>query len=100
MNYKFIAVVIIVLTYLYGILLEILDRIRKKHDYKLYACCLMGNHVHLLIRETDEPLHEIMKRIGVTYVAYYNQKYDLLGHLFQDRRGRRMVLVQKWRDPG
>jgi putative transposase len=26
-----------------------------------------------------------MKRIGVSYVAWYNRKYDRIGHLFQDR---------------
>ncbi len=65
--------------------LDILFRIRKKHKFSLYAVCLMGNHVHMLIREEEEPLQIIMKRLGVTYVSYYNLKYDLLGHLFQDR---------------
>ncbi len=65
--------------------LDILYHIRKKHKFSLYALCLMGNHVHLLIREEAEPLQTIMKRLGVTYVSYYNLKYDLLGHLFQDR---------------
>ena len=65
--------------------LDILYHIRKKHKFGLYALCLMGNHVHLLIREEAEPLQIIMKRLGVTYVSYYNLKYDLLGHLFQDR---------------
>lgn len=65
--------------------LNILCRIKEKHPFNLYACCLMGNHVHMLIREDHESLATIIKRLGVTYVAYYNQKYDLLGHLFQDR---------------
>ena len=65
--------------------LDILCRIREKTPFNLYACCLMGNHVHMLIREGQEPLDVLMKRLGVTYVSYYNQKYDLLGHLFQDR---------------
>ena len=65
--------------------LDILFRIRKKHNFSLYAVCLRGNHVHMLIREEEEPLQIIMKRLGVTYVSYYNLKYDLLGHLFQDR---------------
>ena len=65
--------------------LDILGKIKEKSKFRLYACCLMGNHVHLLIREGEEPLQTIMKRLGVAYVSYYNQKYDLLGHLFQDR---------------
>jgi len=47
--------------------------------------CLMGNHVHLLMRAGDEPLGESMKRIAVRYVLYFNAKYERSGHLFQDR---------------
>lgn len=65
--------------------MNIVRRIKKRHPFNLYACCLMGNHVHLLIREEQESVDVIIKRLGVTYVAYYNHKYDLLGHLFQDR---------------
>ncbi|WP_371377222.1 transposase [Sporomusa aerivorans] len=52
---------------------------------KVYGYCLMDNHVHLLIKETEEEIASIMKRIGVRYVAWYNRKYDRCGHLFQDR---------------
>lgn len=51
----------------------------------IYAWCLMGNHVHLLIKETDEPIGDVMKRIASSYVYYYNRKYDRVGHLFQER---------------
>ena len=51
----------------------------------LYSYCLMGNHVHLLIRETKEALETVIKRIGVSYAYHYNLKYELHGHLFQDR---------------
>lgn len=45
----------------------------------------MDNHVHILIREGKEPLSKVMKRIGVSYVYWYNWKYERNGHLFQDR---------------
>jgi hypothetical protein len=45
----------------------------------------MGNHVHLLLEEATESLETIFKRIGASYVYYYNWKYALHGHLFQDR---------------
>ncbi len=50
-----------------------------------YAYCLMTNHVHLLIRESSEPLSSVIKRIGGAYAQYYNKKYLHFGHLFQDR---------------
>jgi len=58
---------------------------REKTGCSIYAYCLMGNHVHLLIREGREPLAQFMKRTCVSYVYYYNQKYELLGHLLQGR---------------
>jgi len=45
----------------------------------------MGNHVHLLIKEGKEVLSNTMKRIGASYVHWYNWQYNRKGHLFQDR---------------
>ncbi len=50
-----------------------------------YAFCLMPNHVHLLVRETEEPLSSVIARISSNYARYYNLKYLRYGHLFQDR---------------
>ena len=65
--------------------LTILKKVKEKTDSCIYAYCLMGNHVHLLMKEGKESLEQFFKRLGVSYVYYYNQKYQLLGHLFQDR---------------
>jgi putative transposase len=54
-------------------------------SYILYGYCLMDNHIHLLIKEGKESIGHTMKRVGVSYVAWYNRKYDRVGHLFQDR---------------
>ena len=51
----------------------------------IYAYCLMSNHIHLLVRERDFNLSDIVKKIGVSYAYYFNKKYDRYGHLFQDR---------------
>ncbi|QJW48599.1 transposase [bacterium BFN5] len=52
---------------------------------RLYAYCVMDNHVHVLIQEGEQSLERFMKRIGVTYAAYFNKKYNRVGHVFQDR---------------
>ena len=65
--------------------IETVARAKEISGFQLYAYCLMGNHVHMLLREGAEPLEKIFKRIGTSYVYYYNRKYDLYGHLFQDR---------------
>ena len=65
--------------------LEILERYKKQTEIKIYGWCLMGNHIHLLFGEGNEELSNTMKRIGVSYASFYNQKYKTVGHLFQDR---------------
>ena len=47
--------------------------------------CLMKNHVHLLLKENEISLAILMKKIGSSFVYKYNEKYDRVGHLFQDR---------------
>jgi hypothetical protein len=45
----------------------------------------MDNHIHLLLKEGPEPIATTMKKIGTSYVYYYNWQYNRKGHLFQDR---------------
>lgn len=45
----------------------------------------MGNHIHMLLHEQKEDIGQIMRRIGASYVYWYNFKYKRCGHLFQDR---------------
>ena len=65
--------------------LDILNKYKLNCKLMVYAWCLMGNHVHLLIKEGNEDISKTMKRIGVSYAKYYNWKYKTIGHLFQDR---------------
>ena len=65
--------------------LELLKRYRAECGYELYAWCVMPNHVHLLIREGKEDLGHVFRRIGASFVYWYNLKYERIGHLFQDR---------------
>ena len=45
----------------------------------------MSNHFHLLIRERNEQISEVVKRLASSYVYYYNHKYLRDGHLFKER---------------
>ena len=62
-----------------------LSVVKERSDCQIYAYCLMVNHVHLLIAEGSETISQVMKRLGCAYVYWYNQKYERIGHLFQDR---------------
>lgn len=65
--------------------LDLLKDYQEISGYKIYAYCLMNNHLHLLIMEGEEDLGNIFKRMGSSYVYWYNWKYNRSGHLFQDR---------------
>lgn len=65
--------------------LDVLKECKEICGFQLYAYCLMGNHIHLLIKEGSESLEQVFKRICGRFVYWYNTKYQRVGHLFQDR---------------
>lgn len=67
------------------VFLEKLQKVKKCSECKIYAYCLMDNHVHLLIGEYKETIGQIMRRLGSTYALWYNKKYNRIGYLFQGR---------------
>lgn len=69
----------------YGKMLRLLKEYQRVCGYSMFAYCLMSNHMHLLLQPGGEPLEKIFRRIGASYVYWFNGKYDRCGHLFQDR---------------
>ena len=69
----------------YGKMLRLLKEYRRVCGYSLYAWCLMSDHLHLLLKTGEEPLEKIFRRLGASYVYWFNTKYGRSGHLFQDR---------------
>jgi len=65
--------------------IETFARYTEISCYRLFAYCLMDNHIHILLEEQKEPLAMIMKRISSSYVLWFNRKYGRCGHLFQER---------------
>ena len=65
--------------------IETLKSYKAISEYKVFAYCLMSNHIHILLKVGKEDLDVIMKRIAGSYVYWYNWKYYRKGHLFQDR---------------
>jgi len=64
--------------------LDTLKTYQEKSGYIIYAYCLMSNHIHLLMKEVAEDLAIVFRRLGPSYVYWYNWKYGRRGHLFQD----------------
>jgi len=73
--------------------LEILKKSKKKYEIMLYAYCLMPNHIHLLIEVEDaRNMSKFMHWISRGYTAYFNVKYEKVGHLWQGRFRSRPIL--------
>ncbi|MFA5157348.1 MAG: transposase [Candidatus Omnitrophota bacterium] len=70
----------------YEVYLSILKKYKDKHKFRLFAFCLMPNHIHLII-EVSNPikLNKIMRGINLSYTLYFNNKNKKIGHLWQDR---------------
>jgi putative transposase len=56
----------------------------KKRTVELVAFCLMPNHFHLILKESEEGgISAYMQRVLNAYSKYYNTKYQKSGHVFQ-----------------
>ncbi|MCX5681192.1 MAG: transposase, partial [Candidatus Omnitrophica bacterium] len=65
---------------------ECLKKTKEKTQSKIYAYCLMTNHVHFLIEPSSEDgLAEMMQSIGRRYVPYINLRYQRTGTLWEGR---------------
>ena len=58
---------------------------KERYKYKLFAYCLMTNHVHLVLFDKNDNLSKIIQSLAVSYSSYFSKKYDKVGHLFQNR---------------
>lgn len=53
---------------------------------ELLAFCLMPNHFHLFMYQTDpEGMKQLLKSLSVSYNMYFNKRYRRVGPLFQQR---------------
>ena len=74
--------------------LQILLHYKRKYNFKLYAYCLMPNHIHLIIEvKKHNQLSKIIHGITLTYTLWFNKKYKQVGHLWQGRF--KSMVIQK-----
>ena len=66
---------------------------RDRFRFRLYAYCLMSNHVHLALEAGAVPLSRIVLALHGSYAQAFNQRHQRAGHLFQGRY--KAFLVQK-----
>ncbi|NTU73925.1 hypothetical protein HGB07_07265 [Candidatus Roizmanbacteria bacterium] len=57
-----------------------------QNKIELLAYCLMSNHFHMLLYQTDIPyLEKFMRSLMTSYSRYFNLKYKRTGSVFESR---------------
>ncbi len=72
--------------------LKKLDVLCKKYEFALISYCLMPNHIHLIIRQNGNiSPSKFISSLHTSYSMKFNKKYNLTGHLFQDRYKQKII---------
>ena len=80
----------------YQKLMELLVKIKKEIEYKIYAYTFMPNHVHLLYHEKETGDSTIaMHKLLTSYAGWYNKKYERSDSLFGSRFASKPVEGEK-----
>jgi putative transposase len=66
----------------YLTMMGLTKKVAEKYSLRLYAFCLMPNHVHLLLSPTEANLWDAMRDLFAQYARGFNRKYERKGHLF------------------
>ncbi len=71
----------------YRYYLSTLQEWKAHYQVKVYAYCLMTNHVHLLLEPGDDPdtLAQLMKRVAARQTRYVNRLENRSGTLWESR---------------
>jgi REP element-mobilizing transposase RayT len=64
----------------------------KRWEISCIAWALMPNHFHLLARSWGGELSSFMRCLLTAYSMYFNERYERVGHLFQNRYKSRVIL--------
>jgi len=68
------------------VLLAVLDKAKQQVPHKLYAVCLMANHLHLLVRPDDaSELPKLMHWFGWYSAMALNRLSGRCGHFWEAR---------------
>lgn len=64
---------------------------------ELLSYCLMPNHIHLLLYQTEErAIAKYMSSMMTSYTMYFNKKYKRVGPLFQGRYRASIVINESY----
>jgi len=78
--------------------LDLIRKYQEQYNIKVFAFCLMPDHLHLLVEMGKEVkslpgeentrfqnISDFMQGLNNNYTKYFNNRYDRKGHLFRER---------------
>lgn len=66
--------------------LRLLSEYGRMHGLRLWAYCLMTNHVHLIaVPSAEHSLAHALRGVHTVYAMHYNHRHHASGHLWQGR---------------
>ena len=66
--------------------LGLIKKYSEKYQLKIWAYCLMKNHVHfIVVPSLIDSLPKTFKQVNRLYSVYFNNKKEQTGHLWQNR---------------
>jgi len=78
----------------YNTYLDLIKKCKAQFGFKLFAYCLLPNHLHILIElKENSSISQIMHNLNSSYTKYFNKKNARQGHLLQERY--KLILMEK-----
>jgi putative transposase len=59
--------------------------LKKRKPFDLYGYCLMGNHIHLLLRPRATSISRVVQSLLVSHTQRYHRFHRTSGHVWQGR---------------
>jgi putative transposase len=76
--------------------LMLIKEYQRIYSFKVYAYCIMDNHVHLILDPNGADISKIMHCINFSYAGYFNAVHKRRGHLFQGRFKSKVVTDERY----
>ena len=73
--------------------LDLLDEVVETYGWELYCWCLVGNHIHMVVRAAPDSLSRGMQRLKSVYAMRFHRRHHTSGHLFKRPYHSRPILT-------
>lgn len=75
----------------FGGFVRLLESVIVRFEWHCHAYCLMPNHYHLVVGTPRVKLSRGMHRLNFLFAQGFNDRYERVGHVFQNRFGARLI---------